>query len=89
MNHICIVFGCDNELSLSDDYPTCPNHEYMHFTHPRFYPCRCARCTKAREDAEIELDLMIDDTWVDFDDMRIWSVTEQEPDGDARDYNAF
>ena len=49
--------------------------------------CSCSRCVQIRE--ETEQDLAIDDTWVDFDDMQVWSVTEQEPDGDWRDYNAF
>ena len=88
MNHTCIVSGCDNELPLSDDYPACADHDYVHFTHPRGgYPCRCPNCVRTRE--EIEMDLAIDDTWVDLDDMRVWSRAEQEPDGDWRDYNAF
>lgn len=87
MNHICIVSGCDNELPLSDDYPACTDHDYVHFTHPRGgQPCRCPNCVRTRE--ELELDLAINDTWIDLDDMRVWSRAEQEPDGDWRDYNA-
>ncbi len=71
----------DRDLNLYDDTDE-PDGSFTYGPN-----CLCPRCVQIREDAE--QDMSIDDTWVDLDDMRIWSTTEQEPDGDARDYNAF